>query len=565
MKKGDDIPGEGQDLRRRAEERLNGGVNATGQPLTLEESQRLLHELQVHQLELEMQNEELHRTRSELETALSRYMDRYDFAPVGYVTLGPDGTIRTANLTGADLLGVERSRLIDRRLGQFISPESRPVFADFLAKVFTSEAKETCEVVLRKKGHHPLIMQIEAVLSESGQECLAAIIDVTEHKELEQRLLQAQKMETIGLFAGGVAHDFNNLLTAISGYGQILQEHVPADNEMLRESVEQVLKAAGRAAELTSSLLAFSRKQAIRLEPVIVDTIIDNAGKLIRRVIGEDIEFSVVFSCKELVVMADAGQIEQVLMNLATNARDAMPEGGRLSISTKDVMVKEGSESLYVLPTPGRYALISVADTGTGIEKESLERIFEPFYTTKEVGKGTGLGLSIAHGVTKQHGGSVQVSSEPGKGTTFNIYLPLIVGNAVRSESKIARPLAGGTETILFAEDEELVRVFTKRILEMAGYQVIVAENGEEAVARFKEHGDISLVLSDVVMPRKTGKAMIGEIKRIKPEIKVIFITGYDPDIMHDKGMHEEGVEFIRKPFRKSDLLRKIREVLDRD
>ena len=565
MKKGDDIPGEGQDLRRRAEERLNGGVNATGQPLTLEESQRLLHELQVHQLELEMQNEELHRTRSELETALSRYMDRYDFAPVGYVTLGPDGTIRTVNLTGADLLGVERSRLIDRRLGQFISPESRPVFADFLAKVFTSEAKETCEVVLRKKGHHPLIMQIEAVLSESGQECLAAIIDVTEHKELEQRLLQAQKMETIGLFAGGVAHDFNNLLTAISGYGQILQEHVPADNEMLRESVEQVLKAAGRAAELTSSLLAFSRKQAIRLEPVIVDTIIDNAGKLIRRVIGEDIEFSVVFSCKELVVMADAGQIEQVLMNLATNARDAMPEGGRLSISTKDVMVKEGSESLYVLPTPGRYALISVADTGTGIEKESLERIFEPFYTTKEVGKGTGLGLSMAHGVTKQHGGSVQVSSEPGKGTTFNIYLPLIEGNAVRSESKITVPLAGGTETILFAEDEELVRVFTKRILEMAGYQVIVAENGEEAVARFKEHGDISLVLSDVVMPRKTGKAMIGEIKRIKPEIKAIFITGYDPDIMHDKGMHEEGVEFIRKPFRKSDLLQKIREVLDRD
>jgi PAS domain S-box-containing protein len=391
-----------------------------------------------------------------------------------------------------------------------------------------------------------------------------SLTDITEHKKLEQQLLQSQKMESIGILAGGVAHEFNNLLTAISGYGQILQESIPADDELSQESIGNVLKAAERAAELTRSLLAFSRKQIIRPEPLQVDTIIGYVDKFIQRVIGEDIEISVNLSGENLLVKADFGQIEQVLMNLATNARDAMPHGGRLCITTNKVVVKEGSEARYDLSASGKYALISFADTGTGIDKESLGKIFEPFYTTKEVGKGTGLGLALVHGIIKQHNGSILVSSEMGKGTTFNIYLPLIEEHVLKGKSKMAAPHAGRMETLLVVEDEEIVRDFMKKILERAGYKVIVADNGENAVSRFKQNDDIFLVLSDVVMPGKNGKEMLDEIRKIKPGIKVVFISGYAADVMHDKGILEEGTDLITKPFKRDDLLRKVRKILDR-
>jgi PAS domain S-box-containing protein len=392
-----------------------------------------------------------------------------------------------------------------------------------------------------------------------------SLTDINERKKLEQQLLQSQKMESVGILAGGVAHEFNNLLTAISGYGQILQERIPKDDELTRESIINVMKAAEQAADLTRGLLAFSRKQVISPEPVHIDTLISTAGKIIQRVIGEDIEFSTGFSDKNLLVKADPGQIEQVLMNLVTNARDAMPQGGRLSVATRKVVVKEGSEAQYDLPEPGKYALISVADTGTGIDAKSLESIFEPFYTTKEVGKGTGLGLSIVHGIIKQHNGSIQVSSEPGKGTTFNIYLPLVEGLSVRKESKISATPVNGTETILVVEDDEIVRMFMKSILERVGYKVIVADNGEDALARFKEHDDICLILSDVIMPRKNGMDMLNEVRKIKPAAKMIFISGYAADMISQKGMFDERTELITKPFNKNDLLKKVREILDRE
>jgi CheY-like chemotaxis protein len=242
-----------------------------------------------------------------------------------------------------------------------------------------------------------------------------------------------------------------------------------------------------------------------------------------------------------------------------------MPDGGSLSISTKQVMVKEGKEALYDLATPGKYALISISDTGPGIDKKSMERLFEPFYTTKEVGKGTGLGLSIVYGIVKQHDGSILVSSEPGKGTTFRIYLPLVMDDfVVGDQTSIPSPLAGGTETLLIVDDEEIVRVFLKKILERAGYKVIVAADGDEALKRFREQQDIDLVLSDVVMPNKNGKVILDEIRKIMPEIKVIFISGYTADIMQKQGIQEEAIELITKPFKKNDILRKIREVMDR-
>jgi len=252
-------------------------------------------------------------------------------------------------------------------------------------------------------------------------------------------------------------------------------------------------------------------------------------------------------------------------MNMATNSRDAMPHGGRLSITTKQVVVEKGTEARFDLPESGNYVLISVADTGTGIDRTSMERIFNPFYTTKEVGKGTGLGLSIAHGIIKQHNGSILVSSEPGKGTTFDIYLPLVEGSSLKEEANRPAPLVNGRETLLVAEDEEIVRLYLKRILEKAGYKVIVAHDGEDAVERFRKHDDISLIVSDVVMPRKSGKELVEEIRKLKPGIKVVFISGYAADIMHKQGIIEEGSVFITKPFQKNDLLQKIREVLDMD
>jgi PAS domain S-box-containing protein len=460
--------------------------------------------------------------------------------------------------------------------GNFKEWESRLHPDDYQRVMETGKAYEegripVFEVEYRlrhKDGGYRWVLGRGACLRDSqgkSYRMAGSLTDITERKKLEQQLLQAQKMESIGLLAGGVAHDFNNILTAITGYGEIIRESVAANDEILRESIEQVLKGAERAAELTGSLLAFSRKQVMNPKPVIIDGIISGTSKLIQRIIGEDIEFSTCFYHKKLTVMADAGQIEQVLMNLASNARDAMPNGGRLSISTKEALVRDGYEALHDLPAPGKYVLISVADTGTGIDKESMERLFEPFYTTKEIGKGTGLGLSIVYGIVKQHGGSVLVSSEPGEGTTFNIYLPVIEGSADKEGKKVSVPLAGGTETLLIAEDEEIVKVLLQKTFERVGYKVLTAGDGEEAVALFKQHDDISLVLSDVVMPKKNGKEILEEIRRIKPEMKVVFLSGYTADIMHSKGILEKDVDFITKPFLKADLLRKVRDMLDKD
>ncbi|HET6421798.1 MAG TPA: PAS domain S-box protein [Geobacteraceae bacterium] len=417
-----------------------------------------------------------------------------------------------------------------------------------------------------KDGSYRWILSRGACLRDSHGKpyrMAGSFTDVTERKKLEQQLLQAQKMESIGLLAGGVAHDFNNLLTAITGYGEMIRDNI-ADIDIIRESIGQVLKAAESAAELTRSLLAFSRKQVNNPKPVVIDSIISDTSKLIQRIIGEDIEFSTSSCPRKLTVMADAGQIGQVLMNLASNARDAMPEGGGLSISTKELLVKDGSEALYDLPAPGRYVLVSVADTGNGIDEDSMERLFEPFYSTKEFGKGTGLGLSIVYGIVKQHNGSVQVSSKPGAGATFSIYLPVRDGGAATEEPTACVPVAGGTETLLVAEDEEIVQVFLKKTLERAGYKTITAGDGEEALALFKEHGDISLVLSDVVMPKKNGKEIVEEMRSLRPGVKVIFISGYTSDIMGSKELPETDVDFLTKPFLKVDLLRKVRKLLDK-
>jgi two-component system, cell cycle sensor histidine kinase and response regulator CckA len=390
--------------------------------------------------------------------------------------------------------------------------------------------------------------------------------DVTESRQLEEQLRQAQKMEAIGRLAGGVAHDFNNLLTAIIGYSQIVLGSL-APTDSLRKEVEEILKAGKRASSLTSQLLAFSRRQV--LQPVVLDLnlIVGNTVKMLRRLIGEDIHLVTMLSPELGRVKIDPGQIEQVIMNLAVNARDAMPRGGKLTVETINTTLDDSYAREHISIKPGPYVMITVSDTGVGMNAETQSHIFEPFFTTKGHGLGTGLGLSMVYGIVKQSGGCILVYSEMGEGTTFKIYLPRVeeAEDAVlqRDESDY---LPGGTETILLVEDEQAVRDLSARILRELGYTVIEAGNGEEAmlISDERANGDIHLLLTDVVMPQMSGRLLTDMIKAARPGIKTLFSSGYTDNALVHHGALEPGTAFLQKPFSPSALARKVREVLDK-
>lgn len=407
------------------------------------------------------------------------------------------------------------------------------------------------------------------VKDESGQvvSAIEIINDITEKRKLEEQLRHSQKMEAIGQIAGGIAHDFNNILTAIIGYGHMLDIRMKEDDP-LKLYLEPILSSADRAANLTQSLLTFSRKQIINLAVVDMNAIIQKISKFLLRVIGEDVELKTTIAEKELTVMADSGQIEQVLMNLATNARDAMPKGGILTIKTESLKIDKKFIRTYGYGEEGIYTVVSVTDTGIGMGENTRQKIFEPFFTTKEVGKGTGLGLSIVYGIVKQHRGYINCCSELGKGTTFEMYLPLIKKVEEHKETAIARAeeARSGTETVLVAEDEIDVRKIVKGTLEEFGYKVIEAKDGEEAIQKFKENKDtICLLFFDVVMPKMGGKEAYEKIKKIKPDVKVLFASGYPSDFIHREEILKEGYAFISKPVSPTIILKKVREVLDKE
>jgi nitrogen-specific signal transduction histidine kinase/CheY-like chemotaxis protein len=388
-------------------------------------------------------------------------------------------------------------------------------------------------------------------------------IDISERKQLEEQLRQSQKMESIGTLAGGISHDFNNILTAIIGYGSLLQMKM-RDDDPCRHYVEQILASANRAASLTQGLLAYSRKQVLNIQPVDLNEIITKVERFLARLIGEDVELKSILTDKEVTVLADAGQLEQVLTNLVTNARDAMPDGGYVYIETLLADLDEESAKARDLRKPGTYAVIAVTDSGMGMDEKTKERIFEPFFTMKEVGKGTGLGLAMIYGIIKQHNGSIDVESEVGMGTTFRIYLP-VIQRAKEEIQLVGLPaITGGTETILVAGIDETVRDLIAGVLMQSGYTVIQAGNGEDAVNKFMAgRSSIKLLLLDVVMPKKNGKEVYEKIRIFEPAIKALFLSGYPADVMHKKGLLEKGLHFLQKPIPMNDLLREVRAILD--
>ena len=388
--------------------------------------------------------------------------------------------------------------------------------------------------------------------------------DITVRSRLEAQLHQAQKMEAIGLLAGGIAHDFNNILTAIMGYGNLLQTSMQKESSLSRYA-DEIIASSEKAATLVQSLLAFSRQQVVDPKPVDVNEIIETIYELLSRIIGEDIELKTVTTEENVTILADRGQMEQVLMNLATNARDAMPNGGILLIETERAVIDKKFISTHGYGLYGEYAVISVSDSGIGIDEKTRENIFEPFFTTKDVGKGTGLGLAMVFGIIKQNNGYIDVYSEIGKGTTFKIYLPLRKLRPEKIKPKDNSPLQGGNETILIAEDDEAVRTLTQEILKKFGYTVIVASNGQEAINKFIENKEkIDVLILDIIMPIKNGMEAYAEIKEIRFNIKALFFSGYTENLVHKKWIIEQGLSFISKPVLINDLLIKVRAVLDK-
>ncbi len=422
----------------------------------------------------------------------------------------------------------------------------------------------TYDVTVNRKDYQahvaPLISEGEII------GCIGLAVDVTERRALEVQMLHGQKMEAVGRLAGGIAHDFNNLLTVINGYCDLTLLKLDS-NDPLRNNIDGVNQACDHAAGLTRHLLAFSRKQVLKPEVLSLNTVLSEMCRMIPPLIGEDIEL-LIDLCPHLGrVKADPGQIEQILVNLAVNARDAMPSGGELAMKTTNVILDDELASKFESVQSGRYVLLTVSDTGHGMSSETLQQAFEPFFTTKEIDRGTGLGLSTVYGIVKQSGGYVSVESEVARGTTFKIYLPQ-VDEEVSHVDKPATPSAmfTGRETVLLVEDDSQVRTVAAAALKMSGYEVLVAASGDEALLICEQsNSKIDLLLTDVVMPRMSGQELSDRLKTMRPDTRVLYMSGYSEDAIIHHGVMEMGAEFIEKPFSIESLTRKIRQMLDQD
>jgi nitrogen-specific signal transduction histidine kinase/CheY-like chemotaxis protein len=396
-----------------------------------------------------------------------------------------------------------------------------------------------------------------------------ALHDASARGRLQEQLRQAQKMEALGMLAGGIAHDFNNLLTIISGYSQMLMASSHMSTERDRTAIEQVLKASQRAADLTGQLLAFSRRQNIQPKVLEVNQVVDQTATMLRRLIGEDIDLRIQKAPDAGRIHADAGQMQQMLINLVINSRDAMPEGGSLLIRTANAELGPDYIGQHLGVRPGSYVVLEVSDTGEGMDPATRKRIFEPFFTTKPPGKGTGLGLSTVYGIVRQCGGSIDLYTEPGHGTTFRVYLPRVINEArvtnEASEEQAERPEpAGGHETILLVEDEEGVRRMVRIALERRGYRVLVAASGPEALAAARAHGSaIDMVVTDMIMPHMNGRELARRLLEERPGMAVLYMSGYAGNNLQASGALDDDMVFLQKPFAPGALTSRVRALLD--
>jgi two-component system cell cycle sensor histidine kinase/response regulator CckA len=517
---------------------------------------------------------ELKRAEEALRESEDRYRDLVEHSQDLICTHDLEGQILSMNQAAMGLLGHDRNLLLRMNIRDILAPEYREGFEGYLNEIKTHGVAKGLMLVQTRTGEKRILeynntLRIEGI---SAPIVRSMAHDITERKQaekdkraLEEQLRQSQKMEAIGRLAGGVAHDFNNLLTVIQGYSDLILKDLDEKNRFFQDIME-IKKASDHATSLTRQLLAFSRKQILQPKVLDINSLVLNIDKMLRRMIGEDIELVTLLSKDLGRVKADPGQVEQVILNLAVNARDAMPKGGKLTIETANAELDETYARSRVSAVPGRYVRLSISDTGIGMTPEVRERIFEPFFTTKEKSKGTGLGLSTVYGIVKQSGGNIWVYSEPHQGTTFKIYLPMIEEKTDSLSPTLVPPKSlHGSETILLVEDEEAVRKLASTILQNNGYKVLEAGNGEEAlhIAYEQPPQSIDLMLTDVVMPGMSGSQLTERVKPTQPAMKVLYMSGYTDNAIVHHGILDQGTAYLQKPFTPNALAEKVRDVLD--
>jgi len=507
------------------------------------------------------------RMEAEIRESEERYRLLFERNLAGVYRSTPDGRLLECNRAYARMMGYGSPAEAMAQPGSAFhpTPEGRERFLEQIRHEGSLVNFE--RAARRKDGSLVWVVENVSLLpagEEGGEILLGTVVDLTERRRLEEQLLQSQKMEAVGRLAGGIAHDFNNLLTAVSGYSELLLREL-SEEDPRRECAEEIRKAGSRAAALTQQLLAFSRRQVLAPRVIDLNAVISGMERMLRRVIGEDVELIAALQPDLWRAKADPGQIEQAILNLVVNARDAMPRGGKLTVETANVELDEKFAGRYATVTPGPHVMLAVSDTGIGMDAELQARLFEPFFTTKEHGKGTGLGLSTTYGIVKQSGGSIWVYSEPGHGTTFKIYLPRceepLEALPPAPDTREAEP---GTETVLVVEDEPEVRRLVERLLRGKGYRVLSAGSPTEAVALAKAHdAAIDLLLTDVIMPGMNGRELARLLAPARPAMRVLYMSGYADAAMNQHGILPPGTAFVSKPFTPDALARKVREVLD--
>lgn len=578
------------ELRRQAEAAARDTVIDPAE-LAVDDIRRLIHELQVHQIELELQNEELRRAQANLETSRDRYSDLYDFAPVGYLTLNEKGLIVQANLTITAMLGLARDVLLNRSFTSFVATEDQDHFYHYRRQPFDADAPRACELRLVRADHSQFYAYIEALktrdkesrapvyqmvisniterklaevaLRESNQRLEQAL---TELKESQAKLMQQERLAAVGQLAAGIAHDFNNILTSIMGFAELLQTY-PDTPDIVRANLGHILTAGQRAVRLVQQILDFSHKSIRRPQPLDLISFTQEIVKFLSRTIPENIQISLNVEPGAYLVEADPAQLQQLLTNLAVNARDAMPTGGTLRVVLNWGEVKGKVECVGCCQAvSGNWIQMTLTDTGSGIPPAILPHIFEPFFTTKRTGQGSGLGLAQAIGIVEQHAGHLTVESQVDRGTTFAIYLPPLAAQKSNIAPAATRPIVSGhNETILLVEDEPMVLEATRSMLIYLGYHVLTAQNGGEALALYSDHRDeIALVLSDMVMPDMEGVVLFDILKEQTPAIKMVMMSGYPLGQRGAKLLKQGVVDWFQKPALLADLSHIIGQALAR-